>query len=139
LTSPSLRAGTANVDFVIFPPRWVVAERTFRPPWFHRNVMSEFMGLVRGTYDAKASGFVPGGASLRSALTAHGPDVVTFERATNAELTPTKIDDSLAFMFETSSVLVPTAGTLESPALQTDYDSVWRGFPKKFTGQPDSR
>jgi homogentisate 1,2-dioxygenase len=136
LTSPSLRPGTANVDFVIFPPRWMVAEGTFRPPWFHRNVMSEFMGLVRGTYDAKTSGFVPGGASLHPALSAHGPDVPAYERAAAADLVPHKIDATLAFMFETSGVLVPTATALESPALQRDYDDTWRGFPKHFTGRP---
>jgi homogentisate 1,2-dioxygenase len=136
LTSPSLRSGTANVDFVVFPPRWMVAEHTFRPPWFHRNVMSEFMGLVRGTYDAKAAGFVPGGVSLHAAFGAHGPDVATFERATRADLVPHKIDDTLAFMFETSALLVPTALALASPALQAGYDDVWRGFPKNFTGRP---
>lgn len=136
LTSPSLHSGTANVDFALFPPRWLVAEHTFRPPWFHRNVMSEFMGLVRGTYDAKAAGFVPGGVSLHCAFTAHGPDVATFERARNAALAPHKIDDTLAFMFETSGVLVPTAFALESPTLQSGYDRVWQGFPKNFTGQP---
>jgi homogentisate 1,2-dioxygenase len=136
LTSPSLQAGTANVDFVIFPPRWMVAEHTFRPPWFHRNVMSEFMGLVRGTYDAKAVGFAPGGVSLHPALAPHGPDVATFERASLAELGPQKIDDTLAFMFETSAVLVPTAHALNSPALQSDYDAAWRGFAKHFTGEP---
>jgi homogentisate 1,2-dioxygenase len=136
LTSPSLRPGTANVDFVIFPPRWMVAEHTFRPPWFHRNVMSEFMGLVRGTYDAKATGFVPGGISLHTALCAHGPDIATFERASQAELAPHKIDDTLAFMFETSGPLVPTAFALECPALQREYDAVWSGFAKRFDGRP---
>ncbi len=141
LTSPSLAAGTANVDFVIFPPRWMVAERTFRPPWFHRNVMSEFMGLVRGTYDGKAGGFVPGGASLHPAFSAHGPDVATFEHATRAELAPHKIDATLAFMFETSSLLVPTAFALETPVRQADYDNVWRGFAKNFDASsgPEAR
>jgi homogentisate 1,2-dioxygenase len=136
LTSPSLRAGTANLDFVIFPPRWMVAEHTFRPPWFHRNVMSEFMGLVRGAYDAKSSGFVPGGASLHPAWSAHGPDAETFERAANANLAPQKLDDTLAFMFETSGVLVPTALALGLPTLQRDYDDCWRNVAKHFTGDP---
>jgi homogentisate 1,2-dioxygenase len=136
LTSPSPQAGTANVDFVIFPPRWLVAEHTFRPPWFHRNVMSEFMGLLRGVYDAKATGFVPGGVSLHNAQSAHGPDAATYERATAARLEPQKIDDALAFMFEASAILIPTAFALESPTLQRGYDDVWRGLPKNFTGQP---
>ena len=136
LTSPSARTGTANVDFVIFPPRWMVAEHTFRPPWFHRNVMSEFMGLVHGAYDGKAGGFVPGGISLHTAFGSHGPDVATFDRATSAPSEPQKIDDTLAFMFETSGVLVPTEFALESPALQSGYDSIWHGFPKRFTGTP---
>ena len=135
LTSPSLTAGTANVDFVIFPPRWMVAEHTFRPPWFHRNVMSEYLGLLRGAYDGKAEGFVPGGASLHPSLSAHGPDLETYERATRAELVPQKLDDTLAFMFETQSVLVPTAFAMRSPTLQTGYDGIWRGFPKRFTGR----
>jgi homogentisate 1,2-dioxygenase len=88
LTSPSDTPGTANVDFAIFPPRWMVAEGTFRPPWFHRNVMSEYMGLIRGVYDAKAEGFVPGGGSLHNAMSGHGPDAATFERASTVELAP---------------------------------------------------
>jgi hypothetical protein len=69
------------MDFVIFPPRWLVAQDTFRPPWFHRNVASEFMGLIHGVYDAKAEGFAPGGASLHNCMTGHGPDAATFEKA----------------------------------------------------------
>ncbi len=132
LTSPSEIAGTANCDFVIFPPRWMVAEHTFRPPWFHRNVMSEFMGLVRGVYDAKAEGFAPGGASLHNCLSAHGPDAATWDKAVAAELAPRKIEDTLAFMFETRFVVRPTRFALETPALQPDYDSCWAGFPKMF-------
>ncbi|HXP30033.1 MAG TPA: homogentisate 1,2-dioxygenase [Stellaceae bacterium] len=132
LTSPSGIPGTANVDFVIFPPRWMVAEDTFRPPWFHRNVMSEYMGLVRGEYDAKAEGFVPGGGSLHNCMAAHGPDATTFARASTAELKPHYLGDSLAFMFETRLVARPTRFALETAALQRDYDSCWDGFAKQF-------
>ena len=118
LTSPSDTPGTSNIDFAIFPPRWMVAEGTFRPPWFHRNVMSEYMGLVRGMYDAKAEGFVPGGGSLHNAMSGHGPDAATFERASRTELVPQKLDDTLAFMFESRYVLHPTARALASPQLQ---------------------
>jgi homogentisate 1,2-dioxygenase len=134
LTSPSDTPGTANLDFVIFPPRWLVGEDTFRPPWFHRNVMSEFMGLIHGVYDAKAAGFLPGGASLHNCLAAHGPDAATFEAASAAELKPHKIDATLAFMFETRLVIRPTRFALETPALQRDYDACWQGFPKLFKG-----
>jgi homogentisate 1,2-dioxygenase len=132
LTAPTDTPGTANCDFVIFPPRWMVAEDTFRPPWFHRNVMSEFMGLIRGVYDAKAEGFVPGGASLHNSFAAHGPDRATFERASEAELQPQKIEDTLAFMFETRLVIRPTRFALESEALQRDYDRCWAGFEPRF-------
>src|SRR5277367_4676965 len=115
LTSPSEIPGTANCDFVIFPPRWMVAEHTFRPPFFHRNYMSEFMGLVHGAYDAKAGGFVPGGASLHNCMAAHGPDRATFEKATAAELIPQKVADTLAFMFETRLVIRPSRFALETP------------------------
>jgi homogentisate 1,2-dioxygenase len=135
LTSPSEIVGTANCDFVIFPPRWLVAEHTFRPPYFHRNVMSEFMGLVHGAYDAKAEGFAPGGASLHNCLSAHGPDRATFDKASSADLMPQKIADTLAFMFETRLVLRPTRFALETPALQRDYDACWAGFEKMFDGQ----
>jgi homogentisate 1,2-dioxygenase len=128
LTSPSTIPGTANLDFVIFPPRWSVAEHTFRPPWFHRNIMNEYMGLIEGSYDAKAEGFVPGGASLHNCMSAHGPDRASYEQAIAAELVPHKIERSLAFMFETCYVLVPTAFALATPALQSDYDAVWSGF-----------
>jgi homogentisate 1,2-dioxygenase len=132
LTSPSQTPGTANVDFVVFAPRWLVAEDTFRPPWFHRNYMNEFMGLIHGIYDAKAEGFLPGGASLHNCMSGHGPDVPTFEAASKAELKPHKIDNMLAFMFETQFVCRPTRFALETPALQRDYDSCWRGFRKLF-------
>ena len=130
LTSPSEIPGTANVDFVIFPPRWMVAEETFRPPWFHRNVMSELMGLVHGAYDAKAAGFAPGGASLHNCMNAHGPDRTSYETAIQAELTPHRIADTLAFMFESRWVIRPTAQALALPQLQHDYDACWAGFRK---------
>jgi homogentisate 1,2-dioxygenase len=130
LTSPSDTPGVANCDFVIFPPRWMVAEGTFRPPWFHRNVMSELMGLVHGAYDAKATGFVPGGVSLHNCMSAHGPDRATYEKAVAAELAPQKIADTLAFMFETRWVFAPTRAAMEHPALQRDYDACWADFPK---------
>ncbi len=131
LTSPSAVPGTANIDFVIFPPRWMVAEHTFRPPWFHRNVMSEFMGLISGTYDAKAEGFAPGGASLHNALTAHGPDRTTYDRASTSELAPHKITDTMAFMFETSLPFV-LSGDVRLPR-HHDYDQAWAGLQRHFT------
>src|SRR3984893_9940230 len=134
LTAPSDVPGTATIDFVIFPPRWLVGENTFRPPWYHRNVMTEFMGLLHGVYDAKAEGFLPGGASLHNCMTAHGPDADTWERAVSAELAPQKIEDTLAFMFETRLVIRPTRFALETGALQRDYDSCWSGFEKLFRG-----
>ena len=133
LTSPSNTPGTANADFVIFPPRWMVAENTFRPPWYHRNIMSEFMGLVHGIYDAKeGGGFVPGGMSLHNCMSGHGPDADTFEKASNAELKPHKIDDTMAFMFETRIPIRPTRFALETQSLQQDYDSCYEGFKKNF-------
>jgi homogentisate 1,2-dioxygenase len=132
MTSPSGQPGVANCDFVIFPPRWQVAEHSFRPPWFHRNTMSELMGLVRGVYDAKAEGFLPGGVSIHNCMSAHGPDAITYERATNSELRPHKIDDGLAFMWESRYVFRPTAFALAAPELQKDYDKVWDGFRKLY-------
>ena len=130
LTSPSHAPGTANIDFVIFPPRWMVAEDTFRPPWFHRNIMSEYMGLIHGTYDAKAGGFAPGGGSLHNCMNAHGPDRESYDRAIAADLSPHKIDGTMAFMFETRNVIAPTRWALETPLLQDDYDDAWGGFTK---------
>jgi homogentisate 1,2-dioxygenase len=132
LTSPSGQPGVANCDFVIFPPRWVVAENTFRPPWFHRNVMSELMGLVHGVYDAKAEGFLPGGVSLHNCLSAHGPDVATFQKASEAPLKPQKIENSLAFMWESRYVFRPTKFALSARELQKDYDQAWDGFKKLY-------
>jgi len=132
LTSPSEIPGTANCDFVIFPPRWMVAEHTFRPPWFHRNFMNEFMGLIRGEYDAKAEGFVPGGASLHNCMSGHGPDAETFERASNAELKPQFLGDTLAFMFETRFVCRPTRYALETSTLQNEYFECWQGLKNQF-------
>ncbi|HEY6662236.1 MAG TPA: homogentisate 1,2-dioxygenase [Sphingomicrobium sp.] len=128
LTSPSNVAGRANADFVIFPPRWMVAEDTFRPPWFHRNVMSEAMGLIYGAYDAKADGFAPGGLSLHNLMSGHGPDVDSWKKASVAELRPHKIDGTMAFMVETCWPYRPTEWALERA--QPDYDEAWAGFPK---------
>ncbi len=131
LTSPTDTPGVANCDFVIFPPRWMVAEDTFRPPWFHRNVMSEFMGLIHGVYDAKeGGGFAPGGASLHNCMSGHGPDQSSWQGATNAQLKPHKIDNTLAFMFESRFVFRPTKFAVETPAMQLDYDDAWTGFEK---------
>ncbi|MBW8304096.1 MAG: homogentisate 1,2-dioxygenase [Brevundimonas sp.] len=130
LTSPSDTPGTANCDFVIFPPRWMVAEDTFRPPWFHRNVMSEFMGLVTGEYDAKEGGFAPGGASLHNCMSGHGPDQASYDKAVAAELKPVKIENTLAFMFETRLPIRTTEWAQTSPTMQLDYDDVWTGFEK---------
>jgi len=132
LTSPSGQAGVANCDFVIFPPRWLVAEHSFRPPWFHRNVMSELMGLVHGVYDAKAEGFLPGGVSIHNCMSAHGPDLATYEKAVAAELKPQKIEDTLAFMWESRYVFRPTRFALSAQELQADYDKVWDGFEKNY-------
>jgi len=128
LTSPSDVPGRANADFVIFPPRWMVAEDTFRPPWFHRNVMSEAMGLIHGAYDAKAEGFVPGALSLHNMMAGHGPDVASWRAASAAELKPVKLEDTLAFMVETCWPYRPTEFALG--CAQPDYDAAWAGFPK---------
>jgi homogentisate 1,2-dioxygenase len=128
LTSPSNVPGRANADFVIFPPRWMVAEDTFRPPWFHRNVMSEAMGLIYGEYDAKAEGFAPGGLSLHNLMSGHGPDVESWKKASEAELKPAKIESTLAFMVETCWPYRPTQFALDRA--QPDYDEAWAGFPK---------
>jgi len=136
LTSPSDTPGVANCDFVIFPPRWLVAEDTFRPPWYHRNVMSEFMGLVLGQYDAKPEGFKPGGASLHNAMVPHGPDAEAFERASAAELQPHKLADTLAFMFESRYRLRPTAWAMQPGRLDTAYAACWAALADRF--DPDS-
>jgi homogentisate 1,2-dioxygenase len=128
LTSPSDVPGRANADFVIFPPRWMVAEDTFRPPWFHRNVMSECMGLIYGDYDAKAEGFAPGGMSLHNLMAGHGPDVASWRAASEAKLAPKKIEGTMAFMVESCWPYRPTRFALDRA--QPDYDAAWEGFPK---------
>ena len=133
LHSASDTAGVSNIDFVIFPPRVLSMRNTFRPPWFHRNIASEFMGLIRGRYDAKAEGFAPGGASLHNSFSGHGPDAETFERASTADLSkPDVIEDTMAFMFETRRVLRPTKHALESAQLQDEYYRCWQGLKKNF-------
>jgi len=132
LTAPSAEAGTANVDFVIFPERWMVAENTFRPPWYHMNIMSEFMGLIFGQYDAKPQGFVPGGFSLHNSMLPHGPDAEAFEAASTVALNPRKLENTLAFMFETylPQRVSPWAAAL--PQRQADYEACWAGLQKRF-------
>ncbi len=138
LHSASDTPGVSDIDIVVFPPRILAAQDTFRPPWFHRNVASEFMGLVHGAYDAKAEGFVPGGASLHNSMSGHGPDAGTFERASHADLSkPDVIKDTMAFMFEARRVWQPTRQALESAELQDDYYRCWQGLRKHF--DPASR
>ena len=132
LTAPSETPGTANVDFVIFPERWSVAENTFRPPWYHRNIMSEFMGLVHGVYDAKPEGFVPGGMSLHNAMLAHGPDETSFEGASNADLKPVKMEGTLAFMFETRYPQRLTSYASNLSTLDETYVDCWQGLNRHF-------
>ena len=139
LHSPSDTAGTSNIDFVVFPPRWLAMQHTFRPPWFHRNVANEFMGLIHGVYDAKSTGFVPGGSSLHNCMSGHGPDAATFDKASAADTTePMQIKDTMAFMFESRFAIKPTRTALAgTPPLQTDYMRHWLDLKKHFN--PDQR
>ncbi|MEM7695393.1 MAG: homogentisate 1,2-dioxygenase [Pseudomonadota bacterium] len=134
LTSPTGEAGTANIDFVIFPERWLVAEHSFRPPWYHRNIMSEFMGNIFGRYDAKEEGFSPGAVSLHNQMLPHGPDVDAFEKASRADLQPAKLTDTLAFMFETRLPQMVSPFAAQSAPLQADYAACWDGLKKRFDG-----
>ncbi|WP_035819294.1 homogentisate 1,2-dioxygenase [Janthinobacterium sp. NFX145] len=137
LQAPSENPLFGAIDFAIFPPRWLAAEHTFRPPWFHRNVASEFMGLIHGVYDAKAAGFVPGGASLHNCMSGHGPDAQTFEKASHSDTSaPVKVGDTMAFMFETRTILKPTPFALNSELLQNDYFECWQGLRKHFDPEP---
>ncbi len=134
LTAPTEEAGTANVDFVIFPERWMVAEHSFRPPWYHRNIMSEFMGLIYGQYDAKEEGFVPGGMSLHNMMLPHGPDTDAFEKASKADLGPQKLSGTMAFMFETRFPQHLSRFSSELETLQENYTDCWAGLKKRFDG-----
>jgi homogentisate 1,2-dioxygenase len=137
LQAPSTAPGVDVIDFVIFPPRWLAAENTFRPPWFHRNIASEFMGLVHGEYDAKAEGFVPGGSSLHNTMSGHGPDADTFTKASNSNTaTPHKVSDTMAFMFESCHIMRPTSYALNAPHLQKNYSDCWQGLRKNFNPDP---
>jgi len=134
LQSLSNTPGVDDIDFVIFPPRWLAMTSTFRPPWFHRNCASEFMGLIHGVYDAKAGGFLPGGASLHNCMSGHGPDAATVDRAIAADTTrPEYVGDTMAFMIETRTVICPTATALGLPQLQEDYAACWRGLRTRFS------
>lgn len=132
LTSESDTPGIANLDFVIFPPRWMVAEHTFRPPYFHRNYMNELMGLIRGEYDAKKEGFLPGGVSIHNCMTPHGPDHTSYEQAVTEKLEPKLYLNTLAFMFETRDAWLITEQAMRIPQLQKDYSDCWQGFESKF-------
>ena len=132
LTSPSDTPGTANCDFVIFPPRWLVMEGTFRPPWYHRNLMSELMGLITGQYDAKPEGFKPGGISLHNCMVPHGPDLAAFDKASQAQLQAQKLDNTLAFMFESRWRFHPTEFALNCGAIDRSYANCWDGLADNF-------
>ncbi|MBV1876184.1 MAG: homogentisate 1,2-dioxygenase [Pseudomonadales bacterium] len=135
LSSASDTQGMANIDFVVFPPRWVVAEETFRPPWFHRNIMSEFMGLIKGQYDGKSTDFKPGGMSIHNCMTAHGPDSTTFDKASKADLKPHYQADALAFMIESRYPISPTKFAFNLPQRQINYHLCWQKLNNNFTGR----
>lgn len=139
LTAPSGQAGTANIDFVLFRERWMVAENTFRPPWYHKNIMSELMGNIYGQYDAKPQGFVPGGMSLHNMMLPHGPDREAFEKASNANLGPDKLDRTMSFMFETRFPQHLTEFAATEAPLQDDYIDCWDSIEKKFDGTPGTK
>jgi homogentisate 1,2-dioxygenase len=132
LTAPTAVDGTANVDVGCFPPRWLVANHTFRPPSFHRNVASEYLCLIKGVYDGKAQGFVPGGASLHNSMSGHGPDAATYERGSTADLKPQYLDDTLTVLFETQMVIRPTKFAMETSLRQQNYYEIWQGLKKQF-------
>jgi homogentisate 1,2-dioxygenase len=134
LTAPSGVPGTANIDFVLFRERWMVAENTFRPPWYHKNIMSELMGNIYGQYDAKPKGFIPGGMSLHNMMLPHGPDKNAFEGASNADLKPHKLENTMSFMFETRFPQHLTAYAAQEAPLQDDYIDCWSDIEKKFDG-----
>lgn len=136
LTAPSGLEGTANIDFVLFRERWLVAENSFRPPWYHKNVMSELMGNIYGIYDAKPKGFVPGGMSLHNCMLPHGPDRNAFEGASNAALKPEKLEETMSFMFETRFPQHLTEWAAKNAPLQEDYIDCWASLDKKFDGTP---
>ncbi|MCP5083539.1 MAG: homogentisate 1,2-dioxygenase [Alphaproteobacteria bacterium] len=136
MTAPSETPGTANIDFVIFPERWMVAEHSFRPPWYHMNIMSEFMGLIYGVYDAKPEGFVKGGMSLHNCMLPHGPDAVAFTGASNSDLKPEKLTNTMAFMIETRFPQHLTKFAAELETLQADYMDCWTGLERQFDGTP---
>ena len=139
LTAPSGHEGTANIDFVIFRDRWLPAENTFRPPWYHKNIMSEFMGNIHGQYDAKPKGFVPGGMSLHNMMLPHGPDHNAFEKASNEPMVPVKLENTMAFMFETRFPQHLTPFAAHEAPLQDDYADCWDGLEKKFDGTPGTK
>ncbi|MBL4598502.1 MAG: homogentisate 1,2-dioxygenase [Rhizobiaceae bacterium] len=136
LTAPSGQPGTANIDFVLFRERWMVAENTFRPPWYHKNIMSELMGNIYGVYDAKPEGFVPGGLSLHNMMIPHGPDPEAFEGASNTKLEAEKLDNTMSFMIETRFPQHLTEYAAKEAPLQEDYIDCWTAMEKKFDGTP---
>ncbi|MEL6888848.1 MAG: homogentisate 1,2-dioxygenase domain-containing protein, partial [Pseudomonadota bacterium] len=139
LTAPSGQAGVANIDFVLFRERWMVAEDTFRPPWYHKNIMSELMGNIYGQYDAKPKGFVPGGMSLHNMMLPHGPDKTAFEGASNADLDAVKLENTMSFMFETRFPQHLTRFAAHEAPLQDDYIDCWSDIEKKFDGTPERK
>ena len=139
LTAPSGQEGTANIDFVLFRERWTVAEDTFRPPWYHKNIMSELMGNIYGQYDAKPQGFIPGGMSLHNMMLPHGPDREAFEKASNANLGPDKLDNTMSFMFETRFPQHLTGFAANQAPLQDNYIDCWDDIEKKFDGTPGKK
>jgi homogentisate 1,2-dioxygenase len=138
LTAPSGVEGTANIDFVLFRDRWSVAENTFRPPWYHKNIMSELMGNIHGVYDAKPEGFAPGGMSLHNMMLPHGPDMDAFEKATNSKLGPQKMENTMSFMFETRFPQHLTSYAAKDAPLQDDYIECWSSLKKNFSPETNN-
>lgn len=132
LTCPSASPGTALCDFVIFPERWMVAENTFRPPYYHRNTMNEYMGNIYGQYDAKEKGFAPGCSSLHLTMTPHGPDSEAFEKGSTVELKPQKYTGTLSFMFESTLLFKVSVRSQDLIKRDDEYYKCWKKLTNNF-------
>jgi homogentisate 1,2-dioxygenase len=135
MSSMSTRPGVAVLDFVVFQKRFMVAENTFRPPYFHRNTMAEFMGNIYGDYDAKSGGFEPGCSSLHSPMTPHGPETKATEKAMHEDLKPVKYKDTMSFMFESCYLLrIANDAYVTESSVQVDheYNNCWNDMKIYF-------
>jgi homogentisate 1,2-dioxygenase len=132
LTCPLDDHGNNMADVLVFSGRWEVAEHTFRPPYYHRNVATEFSYIV--ALPEPYSGFEKGAYFLSPSMTPHGISGRAHRQALEADDAPRRLPDgSIWVMFETALGLRLTPWAMASGNRDDAYHELWTDMPATFS------